>query len=123
MGLNLLEVIQLSFPSAMQDFDPRKLGLPPFLTSFLAGFAFAFVSSPCSTPVLATLLGYVSTLDSPVKGGFLLLCYAFGYVAPLQVAATATESIKKIPQMRAYSSWINPLSGVLLVAGGTYFFL
>ena len=57
MGLNLLEVIQLQFPSAFQNFDARTLNIPPFWKSYLAGLAFAFVSSPCSTPVLATLLG------------------------------------------------------------------
>ena len=123
MGLNLLEVIQVQFPSAFQNFDPRNLGIPPILKSYLAGLAFAFVSSPCSTPVLATLLAYVSTLDNPSMGGLLLLFYATGYVTPLLVAASATETLKGIPAFRAYSQWINPVSGMLLVGGGTYFFL
>ena len=39
MGLNLLEVVQLEFPSAFQNFDPKSLSvdLPPVLRSFLAG--------------------------------------------------------------------------------------
>lgn len=125
MGLNLLEVVQLEFPSAFQNFDPKSLSvdLPPVLRSYLAGLAFAFVSSPCSTPVLATLLAYVSTLENPGSGGGLLLAYAAGYVTPLLVAATATENLKRIPAIRKYSQWINPASGMLLVAGGTYFFL
>ena len=125
MGLNLLEVVQLGFPSAFQNFDPKSLSvdLPPVLRSYLAGLAFAFVSSPCSTPVLATLLAYVSTLENPGSGGGLLLAYAAGYVTPLLVAATATENLKRIPAIRKYSQWINPASGMLLVAGGTYFFL
>ena len=41
----------------------------------------------------------------------------------LLVAATFTESLKRIPAIRSYSQWINPVSGLLLVAGGTYFFL
>ncbi|UPR01198.1 cytochrome C biogenesis protein [Chloropicon primus] len=124
MGLNLLEVVQFQFPSAFQNFDPRNLEVPPLLRSFLAGLAFAFVSSPCSTPVLATLLAYTgSTVDSPTSGGVLLLFYAMGYVTPLLVAASATENLKQIPSIRAYSQWINPVSGTLLVAGGTYFFL
>lgn len=124
MGLNLLEVVQLRFPSAFQDFDASKLAIiPPVVRSYLAGSAFAFVSSPCSTPVLATLLAYVSTLDNPSSGGLLLLVYAGGYVTPLLVAATFTESLKRIPAIRSYSQWINPVSGLLLVAGGTYFFL
>ncbi|KAM1474695.1 hypothetical protein ACFX2I_030679 [Malus domestica] len=81
MGLNLLEVIELQLPSFFSNFDPRaaaaanfpsnKTGCPNDLTSFnldvlcvqayLAGLTFALAASPCSTPVLATLLGYVAT--------------------------------------------------------------
>jgi len=123
MGLNLLEVIQLQFPSAFQNFDARSLEVPPLAKSYLAGLAFAFVSSPCSTPVLATLLAYVSTLDNPAAGGLLLMFYAIGYVTPLLVAASATEALKQITSLRSSSQWINPVSGMLLVGGGTYFFL
>jgi len=45
-------------------------------------------SHPCSTPVLATLLAYVSGTRDPVQGGGLLLAYTTGYVTPLLVAAT-----------------------------------
>ena len=47
--------------------------------------AFALAASPCSTPVLATLLGYVASSGDPVTGGALLLTYTSGYVAPLLV--------------------------------------
>ena len=44
----------------------------------------------CSTPVLATLLAYVSTTKDPVEGAELLLAYTTGYVAPLLLAASFT---------------------------------
>lgn len=45
----------------------------------------------CSTPVLATLLAYVSTSEgSAVEGASLLLLYSVGYVVPLLLAATFT---------------------------------
>ena len=52
MGLNLLEVVVVQFPSFGADFDARKLSLPPPVQSYLAGLAFALAASPCSTPVL-----------------------------------------------------------------------
>lgn len=33
----------------------------PGVQAYLAGLTFALAASPCSTPVLATLLGYVAT--------------------------------------------------------------
>lgn len=45
-----------------------------------------------STPVLATLLAFVSGTQDPVQGGGLLLAYTTGYVTPLLVAATVAVS-------------------------------
>ena len=88
MGLNLLGVLRLQLPSL--DVDTRQLQLPPLVLSYLAGLTFAFAASPCSTPILATLLAYTSTQDEPIVGGSLLLVYSMGYVTPLLLAASAT---------------------------------
>ena len=58
--------------------------------AYLAGLTFALAASPCSTPVLATLLAYVATTHDPFAGAGLLLCYTTGYVAPLLAAAAFT---------------------------------
>ncbi|KAF6252872.1 cytochrome C biogenesis protein transmembrane region-domain-containing protein [Scenedesmus sp. NREL 46B-D3] len=119
MGLNLLQVVQLQLPSV--DVDVRAARLPPPLTAYLAGATFALAASPCSTPVLASLLAYASTSSNPAAGGVLLLVYSCGYVAPLLVAASATGAAKQaVLDMRTASAWVTPTSGVLLVAGGTY---
>ena len=120
MGLNLLEVILVEFPSFLSDFDARELALPPAVKAYLAGGAFALAASPCSTPVLATLLAYVAGSEDPITGGALLLTYTSGYVAPLLAAATVTGSLRTIMSARAYTAWVTPASGFLLVAGGTY---
>lgn len=47
------------------------------------GVTFALAASPCSTPVLVSLLGYVSASGSnPAAGAGLLLAYSAGCVAP-----------------------------------------
>eukprot|EP00798_Chlamydomonas_sp_ICE-L_P018578 gene18578-25087_t len=118
MGLNLLEVVQLNLPSL--DVDVREAPVPPPVKAYLAGLTFALAASPCSTPVLATLLAYVSSTDDPLAGGALLLAYTCGYVAPLLVAATFTGTLKQLLSLRQYSVWITPVSGALLVGGGSY---
>ena len=117
MGLSLLEVIIVPLPSFDVDINAK---LPVALKAYLAGMTFALIASPCSTPVLATLLAYVSTTDDYLQGGVLLFAYALGYVAPLLAAAVFTDSLKRIMSMRKYTAWVTPASGVLLVAGGTY---
>uniref|UniRef100_A0A0E0F969 Cytochrome C biogenesis protein transmembrane domain-containing protein n=1 Tax=Oryza meridionalis TaxID=40149 RepID=A0A0E0F969_9ORYZ len=98
MGLNLLEVIELQLPSFFSDYDPRAAAanLPSGVQAYLAGLTFALAASPCSTPVLATLLGYVATSRDPIVGGSLLLTYTTGYVAPLLIAASFAGALQEI---------------------------
>ncbi|KAM4092662.1 hypothetical protein ACB094_06G057000 [Castanea mollissima] len=125
MGLNLLEIIELHLPSLFNNFDPRAAAanFPTSVQAYLAELTFALAASPCSTPVLATLLGYVATSKDPVIGGSLLLTYTTGYVAPLLLAGSFAGALHSLLSFRKFSAWINPISGALLLGGGVYTFL
>ncbi|MGG6293818.1 cytochrome c biogenesis protein CcdA [Leptolyngbya sp. AN02str] len=119
MGLNLLEALPLRLPS-FTGMEWISKDLPTGARSYVLGLTFGLVASPCSTPVLASILAWVSTTHNPVTGGVLLLAYTAGYVAPLILAGTFTASIKKLLSIRAWSGWITPVSGVLLVGFGVF---
>ncbi|XP_039127839.1 cytochrome c-type biogenesis ccda-like chloroplastic protein 2 [Dioscorea cayenensis subsp. rotundata] len=125
MGLNLLQIIEIQLPSFFDNFDPRAAAsnFPSSVQAYLAGLTFALAASPCSTPVLATLLGYVAASRDPVIGGSLLLTYTTGYVAPLLLAASFAGALQSLLSFRKFSAWINPMSGALLLGGGIYTFL
>ncbi|MDJ0510910.1 MAG: cytochrome c biogenesis protein CcdA [Crocosphaera sp.] len=119
MGLNLLEVISLQFPS-LGETNWISDQLPPGIRSYSLGLTFGLVASPCSTPVLATLLAWVATKQDLILGGGLLLAYTIGYVLPLILAGTFTATLKKLLELRRWSGWINPVSGVSLIIFGTF---
>ncbi len=119
MGLNLLEALPLQLPS-FGGLDWISKDLPEGVRSYLIGLTFGVVASPCSTPVLASLLAWVATTQNLLLGGVLLLSYTAGYVAPLILAGTFTASIKKLLELRRWSGWINPVSGALLVGFGVF---
>lgn len=119
MGLNLLEALPFQLPS-FGGLEWISQDLPESLRSYLIGLTFGVVASPCSTPVLATLLAWVATTQDLILGAVLLLSYTAGYVAPLILAGTFTAAIKKLLQLRQWSGWINPVSGALLVGFGVF---
>jgi cytochrome c-type biogenesis protein len=119
MGLNLLEALPLQLPS-FSGLELISEKLPSGVRAFLIGLTFGLVASPCSTPVLATLLAWISTTQDPLMGGGLLLAYTAGYVAPLVLAGTFTVVIKKFLELRRWSGWITPVSGALLVGFGVF---
>ncbi|MBE9078571.1 sulfite exporter TauE/SafE family protein [Romeria aff. gracilis LEGE 07310] len=120
MGLNLLEALPLPPLPAFTDIDFLQNDIPRSIKSYLLGLTFGLVASPCSTPVLATLLAWVGQKGDPVLGSSLLLAYALGYVAPLVVAGIFTASIKQFLSIRKWSGWISPVSGVLLIGFGVF---
>jgi cytochrome c-type biogenesis protein len=119
MGLNQLELLPLRLPS-WGGMDWISQEFPRGLRSYLIGLTFGLVASPCSTPVLATLLAWLIKTQDPVMGGVLLLFYAIGYVSPLVIAGTFTAAIQRILQLRQWSGWITPTSGVLLLGFGVF---
>ncbi|NJL84479.1 MAG: cytochrome c biogenesis protein CcdA, partial [Chloroflexaceae bacterium] len=119
MGLNLLEIVPLRFPSiGVTDWIAEDL--PVGARSYLLGLTFGLVASPCSTPVLATLLAWVAGKQDLLLGTGLLLAYTAGYVVPLILAGTFTASLKKLLALRQWSGWINPVSGALLLGFGIF---
>jgi cytochrome c-type biogenesis protein len=119
MGLNLLEALPIQLPS-FGGMEWISKDLPKGVRSYLIGLTFGVVASPCSTPVLATLLAWVAAKQDLILGGVLLLSYTAGYVAPLILAGTFTASIKKLLELRQWSGWITPVSGALLVGFGVF---
>jgi len=119
MGLNLLELLSFPFPSLTAT-DWLREEMPSGLRSYLLGLTFGLVASPCSTPVLATLLAWVAATQDLVLGAVMLLAYTCGYVMPLIFAGMFTASLKQLLGLRRWSTWINPMSGVLLIGFGVF---
>jgi cytochrome c-type biogenesis protein len=119
MGLNLLEALPFRLPD-LGGTEWISKDLPHSVRSYLLGVTFGLVASPCSTPVLASLLAWVAGTGNLILGGVLLLSYTGGYVLPLIVAGTFTATIERLLAVRKWSGWITPTSGVLLVGFGLF---
>jgi cytochrome c-type biogenesis protein len=120
MGLYLLEALPLRLPTFSLGQSWNLDALPKGIRAFLLGLTFGLVASPCSTPVLATLLAWISSTQNPMLGAGLLLAYTSGYVLPILVVGTFTATLKQVLSIRQWSGWINPVSGVLLVGFGVF---
>ncbi|MGD1905571.1 MAG: cytochrome c biogenesis protein CcdA [Leptolyngbyaceae cyanobacterium] len=119
MGLNLLEALPIPLPN-VGNVEFLNQGMPLIVKSYMLGLTFGIVASPCSTPVLATLLGWIAANEDPWFGAALLLAYTVGYVFPLVLAGSFTATIKRLLALRRWSGWITPASGVLLVGFGVF---
>tara|TARA_Y100000813_G_scaffold195343_1_gene176997 strand:+ start:100 stop:756 length:657 start_codon:yes stop_codon:yes gene_type:complete len=117
MGLNLLGVIKFQLPNG-PDLASLEDKVPSFLSPFIIGATFGLASSPCITPVLATLLAWVSQAKSPTISILFLFFFGLGQITPLIIAGATTENIKQFLEIRKYSRVIPTLSGIFLISLG-----
>ena len=117
MGLNLLGILKFQLPNG-PDLKIIENKIPSFLAPFAIGTTFGMASSPCITPVLATLLAWVSQAKNPTISIIFLFFFGLGQVTPLIVAGATTENLKNFLEIRKYSQIIPTLSGIFLVSLG-----
>ncbi|WP_320666955.1 cytochrome c biogenesis CcdA family protein [Prochlorococcus sp. MIT 1307] len=117
MGLNLLGIVKLPLPNG-PDPETWQKKVPSPLAPVAAGLAFGLASSPCTTPVLAVLLGWIAQRGSPLIGITLLAFFGLGQTLPLFIAGSAAASIPNLLALRPLGQWIPPLSGTILLTAG-----
>jgi cytochrome c-type biogenesis protein len=117
MGLNLLGLLRLPLPSG-PDPERWRQRVPAPLAPLAAGLAFGLAATPCTTPVLAVLLGWMAQTGSPLAGMVLLTCFGAGQVMPLLIAGTAAASLPGLLKLRRLGQWVPPVSGAVLVVSG-----
>lgn len=122
MGLNLLEIIKFTIPSIDLSEQRKQLNLPWQLEPFVFGATAALVLSPCSSPVLASLLALVGNSQNPALGSLYLFLFSLGYSLPTVYAVNSSLNFAKSSSAASFG-WVNPLFGSMLLTFGTYFTL
>ena len=117
MGLNLLGVLRIPLPNG-PDPEAWRRRVPSALAPVAAGLAFGLAASPCTTPVLAVLLGWIAQSGRPLVGMALLTSFGVGQVLPLLLAGIFAASVPRLLSLRAVGRWVPPISGVILLASG-----
>lgn len=116
MGLQLLEVIQLPLPQFVTRLPETSSG--QWLAPILLGAAFGAASSPCGTPFLTAILGFISREKNWMLGGASLFSYALGQSMLLLLVGLFTGLIKQLAVFRRVGHVITRLSACVFVLGG-----
>jgi thiol:disulfide interchange protein DsbD len=91
------------------------------LGALLMGAAAAFVTAPCSAPVLGVLLLTVAHTQKVVWGSFLLFIFALGLSLLLLVLGIFSGLLSNLPRPGTWMDWVKKGFGVLMILAGGYF--
>ena len=122
MGLNLLGLVEIPMPSIIKKL-PKGNSASLFLYPILIGVLFAFATSPCSTPILAGIMGFATLTKNMILAGLMLLCFSLGQGIIVILAGVFTSFLKGLKNFAQISEILLKLSGVLLVIASALIYI
>ncbi len=122
LGLSMMDVFDIPMPRFLTNLSPRKKG-GGYVGAFLLGMLTAFVATPCTTPVVLSILTLVAKHQSVVYGTALLFVFALGMGALLVVVGTFAGSVASLPKSGPWMEKIKHAFGWLMIACGEYFLI
>ncbi|MBQ4122878.1 cytochrome c biogenesis protein CcdA [bacterium] len=121
LGLNLVGLLQLNFPTIIKKMPSNKNG-SKFIIPFLVGCTFALAASPCSSPLLVTIMALATVSKSILFSIILLFAFALGQCIIIILIAMFTSTVKHLNKFQKYSSLLMKLSGIILIITSTYIY-
>lgn len=123
MGVHLSGIIKLGWLER----EYRPLLYNTFqgpIGAFLLGVAFTAGWTPCTGPILASILVYAGTANTLSQGALLLFVYSLGFSVPFFVVAMLFNSY--FDRIRAIARWLPYLQvlsgGILVIIGIMLYF-
>lgn len=119
LGLNLTGFLDIRFPQLIKKIPENKNG-STFLFPFLIGCIFALASSPCASPILASILALAAVSQNILYSIALLFAFALGQCVIIVFFAMFTSSLKHTGALVKYSEIFIKISGYILIGAGIY---
>lgn len=116
MGLHLLGAVKLKLPG-LTNWKPVRTGT---VGAYLTGLLFSLVILPCATPILASILSVAAVQGNAPYGTLLLFVYGAGIGVPLVLFGTSIGLVARFRSISHWWTYINQLSGVILILTDLY---
>lgn len=115
MGLNIVGVLEFQMPVLIKEIPQNNFN-NDFLYPILLGAVFAIIGTPCSTPILASIMAFASMSANIVQSVLMLFLFSLGQGLILIFAGWLTSKIKSSGEkFYNFSEKIMKFSGILLI--------
>lgn len=119
-GLVSLELINVRSTGALGQ-KVAGLGGDTWRGAFLAGAVSGILASPCTAPLLATILTFAASSSNSLLGIALLFFYAIGFSLPFFMLALFPQAFSWIPRSGGWLHGIKFVIGAALLTLGAYY--
>jgi thiol:disulfide interchange protein DsbD len=123
-GLSMMGMFHLQLPRQLQQLVRfRNHKKHSYLSTFLLGLSSGFMASPCLTPVLGSILVYVTGGTSIVYGATLLFTFAYGMGFMLILIGTFSSALLSLPKAGKWLEVIKLIFAWSLIGAGIFFII
>jgi len=89
--------------------------------AFVLGLTSGLVASPCLTPVLGSILLYLTVQKRLFYGSLLLFVFAFGMGTSLIIASIFSSAFLSMPKLGKWMKYVSKILALVLIFSGLYF--
>lgn len=122
-ALGMLDVIPVRLPAALMQRAANAGDGGRVTGAFLMGAMSGLVAAPCSAPVMAAVLTWVTTTKSAVLGFAYLFVFSLGMCTILVVVGLSTGSVAKLPRAGTWMLWVKRAFALLMFGVAEYYLL
>jgi len=122
-ALAMLDVIPVRLPPALVQRAATMGTAGRFSGAFAMGAMSGLVAAPCSAPVMAAVLTWVSTTRSAAFGFVYLFVFSLGMTTLIIVAGASAGALARLPRAGVWMVWIKRIFALTMIAVAEYYLI
>jgi len=122
-ALGMLEVIPIQVPSWLLQRAATAGGGGRLAGVFVMGAMSGLVAAPCSAPVMAAVLTWVTRTKSAGLGFAYLFSFSLGMSALLVVVGVSSGAVAKLPRAGIWMVWVKRAFAIIMIGVAEYYIL
>jgi cytochrome c-type biogenesis protein len=122
-ALVLLDVINVRVPSGLLTRAATAGTAGKFSGAFLMGAVSGLVAAPCSAPVMAAVLTWVTTTKKGGLGFIYLFVFSLGMCAVLVAVGLFSGTAARLPRAGVWMVWVKRFFAVIMIGAAEYYLI
>jgi cytochrome c-type biogenesis protein len=120
-ALAMLDVLPVRMPTALLERATSAGTAGRASGAFTMGAMSGLVAAPCSAPVMAAVLTWVSSTKSAALGFLYLFVFSLGMCTLLVVVGLSSGAIARLPRAGMWMVWIKRLFAIVMIGVAEYY--
>jgi cytochrome c-type biogenesis protein len=120
-ALSMLDVIPIRLPSSLVNRAATAGTAGRVSGALIMGAVSGLVAAPCSAPVMAAVLTWVTTTQRAGMGFLYLLTFSLGMCTLLVIVGLFSGAVTRLPKAGAWMIWVKRGFAIVMLAVAEYY--